>query len=161
MNSRKHQRCIRLMWNTHKTLSQKSLRDVARVHLADLGTRVFYTQHGGYDNHANEVPTHPRLLTELTEAIQAFFTDLRAHDASEEVIMYVFTEFGRRIRDNASGTDHGTGGGAFIIGDRVKGWTLLRISVSRPVPLGYTARTLSTPSTSGVFTERSLSSGWV
>ena len=59
----------------------KSLRDVARVHFADLGTRIFYTQHGGYDNHANEVPTHPRLLTELTEAIQAFFADLRAHDA--------------------------------------------------------------------------------
>ena len=77
----------------------KSLRDVARVHLADLGTRVFYTQHGGYDNHANEVPTHPRLLTELTEAIQAFFTDLRAQNASEEIVMYVFTEFGRRIRD--------------------------------------------------------------
>ena len=99
----------------------KSLRDVARVHFADLGTRVFYTQHGGYDNHANEVPNHPRLLKDLTEAIQAFFTDLRAHDASEEVVMYVFTEFGRRIQDNASGTDHGTGGGAFIIGDRVKG----------------------------------------
>ena len=99
----------------------KSLRDVARVHLAGLGTRVFYTQHGGYDNHANEVPTHPRLLTELTGAIQAFFTDLRAQNASEEVVMYVFTEFGRRIRDNASGTDHGTGGGAFIIGDHVKG----------------------------------------
>ena len=99
----------------------KSLRDVARVHLANLGTRVFYTQHGGYDNHANEVPTHPRLLTELTEAIQAFFTDLRSQNASEEIVMYVFTEFGRRIRDNASGTDHGTGGGAFIIGDRVKG----------------------------------------
>ena len=99
----------------------KSLRDVARVHLADLGTRVFYTQHGGYDNHANEVPAHPRLLKDLTEAIQAFFTDLRAQNASEEIVMYVFTEFGRRIRDNASGTDHGTGGGAFIIGDRVKG----------------------------------------
>ena len=99
----------------------KSLRDVARVHLAALGTRVFYTQHGGYDNHANEVPTHPRLLKELSEAIQAFFTDLRSQNASEEVAMLVFTEFGRRIRDNASGTDHGTGGGAFIIGDNVKG----------------------------------------
>ena len=104
-----------------KSSIAKSLRDVARVHLADLGTRVFYAQHGGYDNHANEVPAHPRLLKDLGEAIQAFFTDLRAHNASEEVAMLVFTEFGRRIRDNASGTDHGTGGGAFIIGDKVKG----------------------------------------
>ncbi len=98
-----------------------SLRDVARVHLAGLGTRVFYTQHGGYDNHANEVPDHPRLLSDLTGAISAFFQDLRAHNASSEVTMLVFTEFGRRIRDNASGTDHGSGGGAFLIGDRVKG----------------------------------------
>ena len=63
----------------------------------------------GYDNHANEVPAHPKLLKDLTEAIQAFFTDLRSQNASEEIVMYVFTEFGRRIRDNASGTDHGTG----------------------------------------------------
>lgn len=99
----------------------QSLRDVARVHLAGLGTRVFYAQHGGYDNHANEVPAHPKLLQDLTGAISAFFQDLRAHNASSEVTMLVFTEFGRRIRDNASGTDHGTGGGAFIIGDHVKG----------------------------------------
>ena len=98
-----------------------SLRDVARVHLAGLGTRVFYTAHGGYDNHANEVPDHPKLLTDLSSAISSFFQDLRAHDASSEVTMLVFTEFGRRIRDNASGTDHGSGGGAFIVGDHVKG----------------------------------------
>ena len=98
-----------------------SLRDVARVHLAGLGTRVFYTAHGGYDNHANEVPDHPKLLTDLSSAISSFFQDLRAHNASSEVTMLVFTEFGRRIRDNASGTDHGSGGGAFIIGDHVKG----------------------------------------
>ena len=99
----------------------KALRDVARVHLAGLGTRVFYTQHGGYDHHANEMPSHPKLLTELSEAIRDFFQDLRNHNASEEIAMLVFSEFGRRMRDNASGTDHGTGGGAFIIGDSVNG----------------------------------------
>ena len=50
-----------------------------------------------------------------------FLQDLRDHHASEDVVMLVFTEFGRRMRDNGSGTDHGSGGGAFIIGDRVKG----------------------------------------
>ena len=50
-----------------------------------------------------------------------FFQDLKDHDAGDEVTMLVFTEFGRRIKDNASGTDHGSGGGAFIIGPRVKG----------------------------------------
>ena len=99
----------------------KSLRDVARVHCADLGTRIFYTQHGGYDTHANEGPTHPRLLDELSGAIGAFMRDLLAHDKAEEVVVFVFTEFGRRIKDNGSGTDHGSGGGAFLIGERVVG----------------------------------------
>ena len=99
----------------------KSLRDVARVHLAGLGTRIFYTQHGGYDTHANEVHTHPKLLTDLSGAIGDFFQDLSDHDADQDVVMLVFTEFGRRIKDNASGTDHGSGGGAFVIGPSVKG----------------------------------------
>ena len=99
----------------------KSLRDVARVHTADLGTRVFYTQHGGYDTHANEVPTHPKLIGDLSGAIHDFFDDLEEHDADDNVVMLVFTEFGRRIYDNGSGTDHGSGGGAFIIGKPVEG----------------------------------------
>ena len=99
----------------------KSLRDVARVHTADLGTRIFYTQHGGYDTHANEVPTHPKLIGDLSGAIHDFFDDLEEHDADDNVVMLVFTEFGRRIYDNGSGTDHGSGGGAFIIGKPVEG----------------------------------------
>ena len=99
----------------------KSLKDVARIHLAGFGTRIFYTNHGGYDHHANEKQSHPGLLKDLSGAIVDFFQDLRAHDAAEEVTMLVFTEFGRRMRDNGSGTDHGSGGGAFIIGERVDG----------------------------------------
>ena len=94
---------------------------MARVHTAGIGTRVFYTQHGGYDTHATQLAVHPKLLQELTRAIVDFFEDLRNHNASEEVIMLVFSEFGRRIKDNGSGTDHGSGGGAFLIGDRVEG----------------------------------------
>ncbi len=99
----------------------KSLKDVARVHLGGLGTRIFYTAHAGYDHHANELNTHPGLLRDLSGAIMDFFQDLRDHDAADEVSMLVFTEFGRRMRDNGSGTDHGSGGGAFIIGENVKG----------------------------------------
>jgi len=98
-----------------------SLRGVARVHLAGLGTRVFYTQHGGYDTHANEVPTHPKLLTDLSTAVGDFFQDLKDHNADQNVALLVFTEFGRRVKDNNSGTDHGAGGGAFVIGPRVNG----------------------------------------
>ena len=99
----------------------KSLRDVVRVHTADLSTRIFYTSHGGYDTHANEVPTHPKLVGDLSGAISDFFADLEEHDADDNVVMLVFTEFGRRVYDNGSGTDHGSGGGAFIIGKPVEG----------------------------------------
>jgi uncharacterized protein (DUF1501 family) len=99
----------------------RSLRDVARIHLAGLGTRIFYTQHGGYDTHATQLAVHPRLLTELSGAIADFYQDLEEHDAADEVVMLVFTEFGRRIKDNGSGTDHGSGGGAYFIGTRVQG----------------------------------------
>ena len=99
----------------------KSLKDVARIHLAGLGTRVFYTNHGGYDHHANETLAHPGLMRDLSGAIADFIDDLEEHDAAEEVAILVFTEFGRRMRDNGSGTDHGSGGGAFLIGKNIKG----------------------------------------
>ena len=99
----------------------KSLRDVARIHLSGLGTRIFYTNHGGYDTHANEMPTHPKLMADLSGAISDFLDDLDQHDESENVAILVFTEFGRRMRDNGSVTDHGSGGGAFLFGKNVKG----------------------------------------
>ena len=103
------------------TAIARSLRDVARIHLADLGTRIFYTAHAGYDYHSNEVPAHAKLMGELSSAIRDFYHDLEAHGAHDNVAILVFTEFGRRIKDNGSGTDHGSGGGAFIIGHSVNG----------------------------------------
>ena len=99
----------------------QSLRDVARVHTAGLGSRIFYTTHGGYDTHANELVGQAKLLDQLSSAIVDFQQDLRDHDAEDEVITLVTTEFGRRMRDNGSGTDHGAGGGYFLIGEAVKG----------------------------------------
>ena len=99
----------------------KSLRDVARVHTANLGTRIFYTQQGGYDTHANQMPTQPGLFKDLSQAVNDFFLDLEEHDADQNVVMLIFSEFGRRISDNGSGTDHGSGGGAFIVGKSVEG----------------------------------------
>ena len=99
----------------------KALHDVARIHTAGVGTRVFYTNHPGYDTHSHQPPVHPRLLQEVSGALADFMQDLREHDAAEEVTILVFTEFGRRMKDNGSGTDHGSGGGAFIVGDLVEG----------------------------------------
>ncbi len=99
----------------------RSLRDIAMTHLAGLGTRVFYTQHGSYDTHAGQAAVHHKLWSELSVAISDFWDDLREHDADENVIMYLFSEFGRRVRDNGSGTDHGAAGVSFVIGPRVRG----------------------------------------
>ncbi len=89
--------------------------------LADLDTRIFYTQHGGFDTHASQGPTHPKLWGEVSQAIADFYADLPENDTPDIVLIFLFTEFGRRVRDNGSGTDHGSGGVAFAIGDPVKG----------------------------------------
>ena len=97
------------------------LRDIAQVYLADLGTRIFYTQHASFDTHAGEMGAHPTLWQEVSEGITAFFDDLHEHGRGDNVVMYLFSEFGRRVRDNGSGTDHGAAGASFVIGDKVKG----------------------------------------
>ena len=99
----------------------RALRGVAMTHLANVGTQVFYTQHGSFDTHATELPVHAKLWTEVSDAVESFFDDLREHNASDNVLMIVFTEFGRRVRDNGTGTDHGSAGVAFALGDSVKG----------------------------------------
>jgi uncharacterized protein (DUF1501 family) len=99
----------------------RKLKGIAQIHLADLGTRIFYCDHGSFDSHSNQLGMHATLWKEVSDAIQDFFDDLREHDAADEVIMLIFSEFGRRTHDNGSGTDHGAAGAAFVIGDRVKG----------------------------------------
>jgi len=99
----------------------RNLQGIAKVLTANLGTRVFYTQQGGYDTHASEADVHPKLLGDLSRAVSDFYADLREHNAADNVVMFAFTEFGRRVKDNGSGTDHGSGGVAFAIGDPVRG----------------------------------------
>jgi uncharacterized protein (DUF1501 family) len=98
-----------------------SLKGIAQVKLADLGTRIFYTSHGNFDTHEAQLKIQNKLLREVSEAVAAFFADLRQHDAADDVVMLLFTEFGRRVRDNGTGTDHGAAGTAFLIGDPVRG----------------------------------------
>ena len=102
------------------TIAQK-LRGIAQVHLADLGTRIFYCDHGSFDSHSNQGSMHHTLWGDVSQAIDDFFTDLSEHDASDNVVLLMFSEFGRRVRDNGSGTDHGAAGAAFAIGDAIKG----------------------------------------
>jgi uncharacterized protein (DUF1501 family) len=64
---------------------------------------------------------HPQLWQDVSSAVSSFYQDLKEHNASSNVVVFLFTEFGRRVHDNGSGTDHGSGGIAFVIGDAVKG----------------------------------------
>ena len=78
---------------------------------------------------------HATLWKELSDAIQDFFDDLREHDAADDVIMLLFSEFGRRTHDNGSGTDHGAAGAAFVIGDSVKGGQYSEYPSTKPEDL--------------------------
>jgi uncharacterized protein (DUF1501 family) len=100
----------------------KSLRDVARLISADVGPRVFYTSQGGYDTHAAQPEDHPELLETLATSIMAFRADLEKQGRLQDVLIIGFSEFGRRLAENASsGTDHGKAGLMFTIGDGVQG----------------------------------------
>ena len=99
------------------------LKNVAQVHLAGLGSRVLYTglNPGAFDTHANQTTAFPQLWGQVSTAVEDFYQDLKEHDASQEVVILMFTEFGRRVLENGSGTDHGSGSVAFVIGDQVEG----------------------------------------
>ena len=99
------------------------MKNIAQVHLAGFGTRILYTTapYNSFDTHAGELAAHAKLWQNTSNAVGDFIDDLREHDASDNVTLLVFTEFGRRVHDNGSGTDHGSGGVAFIIGENVKG----------------------------------------
>ena len=105
------------------TVVGQYMKNIAQTHLAGFGTRILYTTspYNGFDTHANQAALHAGLWTDVSNTVENFFADLRSHDASDNVTLFLFTEFGRRIADNGSGTDHGAGGVAFAIGEHVKG----------------------------------------
>ena len=110
----------------------QSLRNVARVMSADLGTRIYYAQHGSFDTHSNELQAHAKLWTDVSTAINDFTADLEEHGLVDDTLIMVFSEFGRRIKDNGTGTDHGSGGVAFVIGGSVQGGTYGEYPSLRP-----------------------------
>jgi uncharacterized protein (DUF1501 family) len=99
------------------------MKNIAQTHLANFGTRVLYTTspYNGFDTHASQSANHTKLWTDVSPSVKTFMDDLRSHQASENVLLFMFSEFGRRISDNGSGTDHGAAGIAFAIGEHVKG----------------------------------------
>ena len=99
------------------------MRNIAQTHVAGFGTRFLYTTapYNSFDTHAGQMVGHSGLWREVSAAVRDFQDDLNENDAADNMTLLVFTEFGRRVQDNGSGTDHGSGGVAFVIGENVKG----------------------------------------
>ena len=107
-----------------KTGLSKNLEWIARLVKGNLNSKVYYTSLGGFDTHDNQLSLHERKLTELNDALYSFYTDLKQAQLLQNVTIVVFSEFGRRVKDNGSGTDHGTAAPMFVIGGNNKGTIL-------------------------------------
>lgn len=95
----------------------KNLKTISSLIMSDINTKVYYVSLGSFDTHVNQQAQQKRLFTELNDAVKAFTADLKKHGRFEDVLMMTFSEFGRRVSQNASnGTDHGTANNMFFIG---------------------------------------------
>lgn len=107
-----------------KTGLSKNLEWIARLIKGNLNSKVYYTSLGGFDTHDNQLAIHERKLTDLNDALYSFYKDLKQAQLMQNVTVVVFSEFGRRVKDNGNGTDHGTAAPMFIIGGNNKGTIL-------------------------------------
>jgi uncharacterized protein (DUF1501 family) len=97
---------------------------------------VYYVSQGGYDTHTNQVATQQRLLQDLGDSMKAFVQDMQAQGNMQRVLVMTFSEFGRRVAENANGgTDHGAAAPMFIVGNKVKAGLLGRYPSLAPQDL--------------------------
>jgi uncharacterized protein (DUF1501 family) len=95
----------------------RRLELIAQIIKAGFATRIYYTSLDGFDTHANQLGTHAALLNELADSVAAFHGDLNAAGHGDRVALLTFSEFGRRVKENASmGTDHGAAAPLFLVG---------------------------------------------
>ncbi|KLT68061.1 DUF1501 domain-containing protein [Flavobacterium sp. ABG] len=107
-----------------KTGLAKNLEWIARLIKGNLNSKIYYTSLNGFDTHDNQLAIHERKLTELNDALFRFYQDLKQSEMLQNVTVVVFSEFGRRVKDNGNGTDHGTAAPMFIIGGNNKATVL-------------------------------------
>lgn len=99
----------------------KNLKTIASLIMSDINTKVYYVSLGSFDTHVGQDGQQNRLFTELNDAVKAFSTDLKKNGRFDDVLMMTFSEFGRRVAQNASnGTDHGTANNMFFMGGALK-----------------------------------------
>ncbi len=99
----------------------RNLKTIASLILSEINTKVYYVSLGSFDTHAGQEQQQKRLFDELNEAVKAFTDDMKSNGRFDDVLMMTFSEFGRRVSQNASnGTDHGTANNMFFIGGGLK-----------------------------------------
>jgi uncharacterized protein (DUF1501 family) len=104
-----------------KSALANSLKLVARLIGGGLPARIYYVSQGGYDTHTGQAGRQKQLLQDLGDSTRAFVEDLKAQNNLQRVLVMTFSEFGRRVAENANGgTDHGAAAPMFIVGDKVK-----------------------------------------
>lgn len=95
----------------------RNMKTIAELIMTDINTSVYYVSHGSFDTHVGQQQQQQRLFEQLSDALQVFTTDLKKNDRFKDVLVMTFSEFGRRVGQNASGgTDHGTANNMFLIG---------------------------------------------
>jgi uncharacterized protein (DUF1501 family) len=104
-----------------KTGLAKNLEWISKLIKGNLNSKVYYTSLGGFDTHDNQLVIHKNKLTELNDAVYSFYEDLKKSQQLQNVTIVVFSEFGRRVKDNGRGTDHGTAAPMFVIGGNNRG----------------------------------------
>ena len=104
-----------------KTGLAKNLEWISKLIKGNLNSKVYYTSLGGFDTHDNQLAIHKNKLTELNDAVFSFYEDLKESQQLQNVTVVVFSEFGRRVKDNGRGTDHGTAAPMFVIGGNNRG----------------------------------------
>lgn len=96
------------------------LKTVADLIVGGIPTKIYYVSTGGFDTHANQANSHKSLMIKFGDALNAFMKDMKANNLSDRVCVLCYSEFGRRVKENASqGTDHGTAGPMFVAGNQV------------------------------------------
>jgi uncharacterized protein (DUF1501 family) len=99
----------------------KDFQTIASLVLADTDTSVYYVSHGSFDTHVGQANQQQRLFQEMSDALAAFAADMKANNRWNDVMVVTFSEFGRRVAQNASGgTDHGTANNMFFMGGNLR-----------------------------------------
>ncbi|OPC04888.1 twin-arginine translocation pathway signal [Elizabethkingia ursingii] len=99
----------------------KDFKTIASLINSDINTQVYYLSVGSFDTHVNQLQTQKNLFTQINDAVKAFINDLKANGRFQDVLLVTFSEFGRRVAQNASGgTDHGTANQMFLMSGGLK-----------------------------------------